>query len=197
MLLVAFLAADMLLAGLHGQAQGRLAEAVYRHTDQTAWHVALERILGGEVRGVWATEAQWHAKALCAANGHVGAEFARRRQQGQGHQVGGHGDQCVGGVEAFGQFAIVEHVAVAGRVLQQRAEERADVGQFTLIADHHIDAQRFSTGAQYVEGLRVAVHRREERVAAFVLAQALAEGHGFSSGGGFVKQGRRWQSAGR
>ncbi|KWV85365.1 hypothetical protein PFLmoz3_04919 [Pseudomonas fluorescens] len=35
----------------------------------------------------------------------------------------------------------------------------------------------------------MAVHRREERVAAFVLAQALAEGHGFSSGGGFVKQG--------
>ena len=188
MLLVAF-TADMLLAGLHGQAQRRLAEAVDGNADQTAWHVALERILGGEVRRVRATKAQWYAKALCAANGDVGTEFARRRQQGQGHQVGGHGDQCVGGVEAFGQFAVVEHVAVAGRVLQQGAEERADIGQFALIAHHHIDTQWLGTGAQHVEGLWVAVHRREERVAAFVLAQALAEGHGFCGGGGFVEQG--------
>jgi hypothetical protein len=137
---------------------------------------------------VRATEAQRHAEALGAADGHVGAELARRGQQGQGQQVGGHGHQGVGGVEALGQCAVVEHVTVARRVLQQGAEERRHVAQFTLVADHHLDAQRLGTGAQHVEGLRVAVHGGEELVAALVLAQALAEGHGFGGGGGFVEQ---------
>ncbi|MNM22943.1 hypothetical protein D3C81_333300 [compost metagenome] len=184
-----FLAADVLLAGLHGQAQGGLAEAVDRHADQAARHVALERVTGGEVGRVRATEAQWHAEALGAADGHVGAELARRGQQGQGQQVGGHGDQGVGGVEALDHFAVVEHFTVAGRVLQQGAEEGADIAQLALVADHDLDAQRLGTGAQHVEGLRVAMHGGEEGVAALVLAQAFAEGHGFGSGGGFVEQG--------
>jgi hypothetical protein len=70
---------------------------------------------------VRATEAQRHAEALGAADGHVGAELARRGQQGQGQQVGGHGHQGVG---SAGHGAVVEHVTVAGRVLQQGAEER-------------------------------------------------------------------------
>ncbi|MCY1423592.1 hypothetical protein D9M71_393080 [compost metagenome] len=178
----------MLLAGLHGQAQGRVAETVYRNTDQAARHVTFECVLGGEVRRVRATEAQRHAEALCAADGHVGAEFARRGQHGQGQQVGCHGNEGVGSVEAFGQLAVIEHVTVACRVLQQSAEERRHVAQFTLVAHHHVDAQRLGTGAQYVEGLRVAMHGGEELMAAFVLAQAFAEGHGFGSGGGFVEQ---------
>ncbi|MNN23705.1 hypothetical protein D3C81_1371100 [compost metagenome] len=96
------LAADVLLAGLHGQAQGRLAETVHGNADQTTRHVTLERILGGEVGGVRATEAQRHTETLRAADGHVGAEFARRGQHGQGQQVSGHGYQSVGSVEAFG-----------------------------------------------------------------------------------------------
>ncbi|MNZ53724.1 hypothetical protein D3C78_716090 [compost metagenome] len=183
------LAADVLLAGLHGQAQGGLAEAVDRHADQAARHVALERVTGGEVGRVRATEAQWHAEALGAADGHVGAELARRGQQGQGQQVGGHGDQGVGGVEALDHFAVVEHFTVAGRVLQQGAEEGADIAQLALVADHDLDAQRLGTGAQHVEGLRVAVHGGEEGVAGLVLRQALAEGHGLGRSGGFVEQG--------
>ena len=183
------LAADVLLAGLHRQTQRRLAETVNRNADQTARHVALERIFGGEVSRVRATEAQRHAEALCRTDGDVSAELARGGQQGQGQQVSGHGHQGVGGVEAFGQFAVVEHITVARRVLQQRAEEWRHVSQFTLIANDHFDAQRLGTGAQHVEGLRVAVDRGEELVAALVLAQAFAEGHGFGSGGGFVEQG--------
>ena len=75
-----------------------------------------------------ATKAQRHAEALRAADGHVGAEFTRWGQQGQGQQVGGDRDQGIGSVEALGQFTVIKHVTVAGRVLQQGAEERADVG---------------------------------------------------------------------
>ena len=92
-------------------------------------------------------------------------------------------------METLDHCAVVEHFAVAGRVLQQGAEEGTDIAQFTLVADHDLDAQWLGTGAQHVEGLRVAVHGGEEGVAGLVFRQALAEGHGFGSGGGFVEQG--------
>ncbi|MCY1215383.1 hypothetical protein D9M72_272260 [compost metagenome] len=182
-------AADVLLAGLHGQAQGRLAVAIDGDADQAARHVALERVAGGEVGRVRATEAQRHAEALGAAEGDVGTELAGRGQQGQGQQVGGHGDQGADGVEALHQLAVVVEVAVAGGVLQQGAEVGAGVAELTLVADHHLDAQRLGAGAQHVEGLRVAVLRGEEGVAGLVLAQALAEGHGLGGGSAFVEQG--------
>ncbi|MCY1291050.1 hypothetical protein D9M70_402210 [compost metagenome] len=183
------LAADVLLAGLHGQAQGRLAVAVDGDADQAAGHVALEGVAGGEVGRVRATEAQRHAEALGAAEGDVGTELAGRGQQGQGQQVGGHRHQGADGMETLHQFAVVVEVAVAGRVLQQGAEVGAGVAELTLVADHYLDAQRLGAGAQHVEGLRVAVLRGEEGVAGLVLAQALAEGHGLGGGSAFVEQG--------
>ncbi|MNE03541.1 hypothetical protein D3C80_960470 [compost metagenome] len=178
----------MLLAGLHGQAQGRLAVAVDGDADQAARHVALEGVAGGEVGGVRAAEAQRHAEALGAAQGDVGTELAGRGQQGQGQQVGGHRHQGVGGVEALHQCAVVEDVAVGGRVLQQGAEVGTGVGDLALVADHYLDPQGLGTGDQHVEGLRVAVDGREEG-RRLVLRQALAEGHGFGGGGGLVEQG--------
>ncbi len=122
------------------------------------------------------------------ADGHVCAELARRGQQGQGQQIGRHRYQRVGSVEALDQFAVIEHVTIAGRVLQQRTEVIADIAQFGLIGNHDRDPQRFGTGAQYIEGLRVAVAGGEELLTAFVLAQALAERHRFRRCGGFVQQ---------
>nr|GEZ22423.1 hypothetical protein [Tanacetum cinerariifolium] len=182
------LATDVLLAGLHGQTQGGLAEAVDGHTDQSARHVTLVGVAGGEVRGVRAAETQRHTEALRAANRYVCTELAGRGEQGQGQQVGCYGHQGIGGMEALDQLAIIEHVAITGRVLQQRAEELADVGQLQFVCDDHLNAQRLGAGLQHVEGLRVAVSGGKELIAAFVLAQAFAEGHRFSGGSGFVKQ---------
>ena len=56
-----------------------------------------------------------------------------------------------------------------------------------LVADHHLDAQRLGTGAQHVEGLRVAMAGGEECLAGAVLRQALAEGHGLGGGGRLVE----------
>ncbi|MNZ72512.1 hypothetical protein D3C78_908920 [compost metagenome] len=134
-----------------------------------------------------AAEAQRHAEALGAAQGDVGTELAGRGQQGQGQQVGGHRHQGVGGVEALHQCAVVEDVAVGGRVLQQGAEVGTGVGDLALVADHYLDPQGLGTGDQYVEGLRVAMLGGEEGIAALVLRQALAEGHGFGGGGAFVE----------
>ena len=101
-------------------------------------------------------------------------------------QICGH--QRIGGVETLNQVAIVEHVTVACRVLQQGTEEGRHISQFTLIRDYHLNAQWFGTGAQHVEGLRMAVAGSKKAVAGFVLAQALAEGHRFGGGGGLIEQ---------
>ncbi|CEI74776.1 Uncharacterized protein PAE221_00336 [Pseudomonas aeruginosa] len=181
------LAADVLLAGLHGQAVGRLAVAVDGDADQASRHVPLEGVAGGEIGRVRAAEAERHAEALGAADGYVGAELARRGQQGQRQQVGGHRDQRIDRMEAADQFAIVDDLAVAGGVLQQRAEVGGEVFDGALVADHHLDAQRLGTGAQHVEGLRVAMAGGEECLAGAVLRQTLAEGHGLGGGGRLVE----------
>ncbi len=182
------LATNMLFAGLHGQAQGLLAVTVHRHADQAARHVTLERIAGREVGRMRATEAQRHTEALGATDCHVSAEFAWRGQQGKGQQVGSHGDQGVGRVEAFDQFAVIEHITIAGRVLQQRAEVIADIAQLVLIGHNHGDAQRLGASTQHIQGLRVAMAGREKLLASLVFAQAFAKGHCLRGCGGFVEQ---------
>ncbi len=182
------LATNMLFAGLHGQAQGLLAVTVHRHADQTAWHVTFEGIAGREVGRMRATETQRHTEALGATDRHVSAELAWRGQQGKGQQVGSHGDQGVGRVEALDQLAVIEHIAIAGRVLQQRAEVIADILQLVLIGHDHGDAQWLGAGTQHIQGLRMTVAGREKLLASLVFAQAFAKGHCFGGRGGFVEQ---------
>ena len=75
-------AADVLLAGLQGQAQRGPATRVLGDAHDAAGHVAFEGVAGGEERGVRSAVAQRHAKTLGAADGDVRAEFARRLAAG-------------------------------------------------------------------------------------------------------------------
>ena len=95
------LAADVLLAGLQREAIGRAALGVVGDADHAAGHVALERVARGEEGGVRSAVAQRHAEALRDADGDVGAELARRREQRRGQQVGRHDDQRAGGMRAL------------------------------------------------------------------------------------------------
>ena len=54
---------------------------------------------GGEEGCVGPTEAEGHAKALGRTKDDVGAQLARRLEQNQGHQVGGHGHDGALGLE--------------------------------------------------------------------------------------------------
>jgi hypothetical protein len=54
-----------------------------------------------------------------------------------------------------------------------RAPKNADVAQFALVAHHHLDAQRLGTGAQHVEGLRVAVPEAKKAWLALFLLRRL------------------------
>jgi hypothetical protein len=71
-------AADVLLAGLEGEAERGLTVGVLRNTDQPAGHLAHVFGARGHERGVGAAKAQGHAEALGRADGDVGAELAGR-----------------------------------------------------------------------------------------------------------------------
>ena len=77
------LATDMLLAGLQGHAQRRLAVRVTRHTDNTTRQQALELIARGKERRVRSAESHWHTKPLRAPHSNVGAPFSRRCEQAE------------------------------------------------------------------------------------------------------------------
>jgi hypothetical protein len=81
------------------------------------------RLAGGEKRGVRSAVAERHAKALRVADHHVGAHLARRREQRQGQQVGGHGDQHAGGMGAGNDLRQILDAAVLVGILQQHPED--------------------------------------------------------------------------
>ena len=85
--------ADVLLTGLQGQAVGGPAIGVHRDPDQPAGQLALERVADRHVARVRAAEPQRHAEPLGRAHRDVRAHLARRPQQGQRQQVGGHRGQ--------------------------------------------------------------------------------------------------------
>ena len=70
-----------------------------------------------------AAVAHGHAEALRRADRDVGAELARRPQQGERQQVGRHHHQGAGGVGPLGERGVVDHPAVGRRVLEEDAEE--------------------------------------------------------------------------
>ena len=66
-----------------------MARGILRHADQAAGQLPLEARAHGHVAGVRSAEAERHAEALRRADGDVGAELARRREQREREQVGG------------------------------------------------------------------------------------------------------------
>ncbi len=182
------LAADVLLAGLHRHAQGGLAPAVARDADDPPRNLALVLLAGGEERRVRPAVAHGDAEPLRRADRDVGAEFARRPQQGQRQQVGRHHYEGAGGVGLLGDRGVVHHPAVGRRVLEEDAEEvpRREVDR-RRIADPDVDADRAGAGLDHLDRLRMAVLGDEEDVP-LAIADGVAEMHRLGRGGALVEQ---------
>ncbi|MCY1217590.1 hypothetical protein D9M72_295080 [compost metagenome] len=184
------LATDVLLARLQREAVGGLAVRVDAHADEAAGQRTLERVAAGQVGGVRAAVAQWHAEALRGAADDVGIELAGGDQQCERQQVGRDDEGGVALVCVARERAQVVHVAGGGRVLREHAEELAAHHQvrqrFRHGAHLDLDAQRRGARLDDLDGLRVAVTRHQEHVA-LALHAALGERHGLGGGRGLVE----------
>ena len=169
------LAADVLLAGLQGQAVGGVALGVDRDADQAAGHRALERVAAGHERRVRAAEAERHAEALAVADHDVGAPFARRLEQGQGQQVGNEHIQRVVRMDGVRMCAPVEQPAGGGRALHQH--EVVALGHCGVEScwNGHFNgkAERLGAGMQDFQSADKPPHQK-----ALDLTAALRPGHG-------------------
>ncbi len=185
---VGLLAADMLLAGLHRHAQRGVAGGIAGNADDAARHRTFKLVAAGEEGGVRAAVAHRHTEALRGAEHHVGALLARRGQQHQGHDVGGHAGDDFARFQFGQQRAVVVQFAGGTHLLQQHAEHAVQFQHFFRFIDDDVEAEGFGAGAHHVQRLRMHVVSHEEAVGVFQLAGAFGQGHRFSGGGGFIQQ---------
>ncbi len=187
-----FFAADVLFAGLEGEAVGGVAVGVFGDADDAAGEFSGEFGFAGHEGGVGAAAAHGDAEALGAADGDVGTAagpFAGGFDEGEGEEVGGGDDLGVVFVGGVGEVAVIDDAAVGGGILHEDAAESFEfrVSGFELfhVADGDFDAEPFGAGFDDGDGLGVAVLGDEEAGAIFVEAEAHV--HGFGGGGGFVE----------
>jgi hypothetical protein len=181
------LAADVLLACLQRQPVGGRPLRVLAHADQAAGHAALVLVAAGQVGGVRTAAAHRHAEALAVAHHDVGAELARRHQQGQRQQVGADDEGGLLGVRGVGMRLEVVDQAGGARVL-------TDHGEVVLVLGHqlrrhaHLDlqAERTAAGLDHLDGLRVAVAGHDQQIA-LALDRALGQRHRLGRRGGLVE----------
>ena len=186
---VGLFAADVLLAGLHGHTQCRLAFGIDGDTDNTTRRRALVLVTEGEESGVRATEAQRYTKALISTHHYVGPHGGGALHQYQAHDIGGNGDQCVFAVGDFNQVSQVADFTAGAGVLQQRTKVVGITHYFFGLTYQHFKAEVFGAGLNYRQSLRVSGFVHKE-VVGFVFAHlALAHGHGFGRGGAFIQHG--------
>ena len=151
-------AANVLLAGLKGHAQGGLAQAVFGDTDDSAWEVALQAFTRRKKGGVRSTVAHGNPKPLGAAHHHVGAHGTGAFQNQQGHQIGGKHSADLALRHASHKPGQVLHLAIGIGVLDQTSKDIVGFHRAAhLLTGHHgqVDVEMRGAGAQDTQRLRI------------------------------------------
>ena len=187
------LAPDVLLARLQREAVGRRALRVDADADEAPGQAALVLVAAGEVGGVRAAAAHRHAEALRRAAGDVGAELARRRDEGQREQVGGDDEGGAVGVDARRVAAHVVQRAAGRRPLREDREVVAALDQaiplLGRVGEDDLEAERRRARAQHLDRLRMGVAGDDDRVA-LRLDAAPRQRHRLGGGGRLVEHRR-------
>ena len=180
-----FVAADVLLAGLQGKAQGGIAGGIFREPDQTSGQAAFVVVLGREKRSMRTAITERHAETLRATDHDVRTEFAGRLDQGESEKIGRNDECSTDGMDTRGKVTVVIDFSVRRGVLHQRAEAGLVERSVGPRSRHDLDTERFRTCAEKRDGLRVDVVRNEEFIA--LTLDAVRHGHGLGGRGGFVE----------
>jgi hypothetical protein len=182
------LAPDVLLARLQREAVRRSAVGVDGHADEAPRHRALEVVTRGKIARVRAAVPHRHAEALRRADDDIGAPFARRHDERERKEIGRGHHMAAAGVHGRREGAIVAHVAIRARILEQD-REGSGFRRVRRGTGEDLDPERFSARAHDVLRLREDVVGHEEAVA-FALAEAVAQRHCFGRGGRLVQHRR-------
>ncbi len=184
---IRFLAADMLLAGLHRHTQRGLATGILGNADDATRHGALVGIAGGEEGGVGTTVTHRHAKALGGTQHHIGAQLARGFEQQQREQIGADASQSFLGLYGGNQSAQIFHLTCGGGVLEQ-GTKHLFAHRIARGADRHVETEVNRALLDHVDHLRVHVIGHEEEVG-FGLGHPFGQRHRLGGGGRFIQQG--------
>mmetsp|Transcript_28930 Transcript_28930/g.50888 ORF Transcript_28930/g.50888 Transcript_28930/m.50888 type:complete len:277 (-) Transcript_28930:274-1104(-) len=178
----------MLLACLHGHAEGGLAARVLGHTDDSSGHFAHKRLVAGEEGSVGASETHRDTEALGGADGDIDAELADRLADGRGEEVGGADDLGVGGLGVADELGVVDEFSGGVGVLEEDTDD-IFLGEIHLsgVDNHHLAAVVLGAGKDDLDGLGVHVAGDVDLILA-LLGHVHAHGQGFGSGGGLVEE---------
>ena len=176
---------DVLFARLQSQSIRRRTLGVDGNPDEPPRKRTLEGIPRREISGMRSAEPDRHAEALRRADDDISAPFARRGEQRQREQIGGHDEMAATRLDGGSERAIIADIAVGARVLQQHAE-RVDRGRFIRRSDHHVDAERRRTRPQNVDRLREYIVG-PETARARGDADPPHQGHCLGRGGRFIE----------
>src|SRR5437879_3841725 len=117
-----FFAANVLLAGLEGEAQSRLSTGIFRNTHDASRHMPLESVPGCKKSSMRTAVPERDSKSLSAADRNIGAELTWRTQKCQAQQIRRDGHQCASFVGGFYESRVVMNFTPGIRVLHQCAE---------------------------------------------------------------------------
>ena len=180
-------AADVLFAGLEGEAIAALALRVLRDADETPGDHPAHLVPRGHERCVRPAEAHGHAEALGRTDADVGAHLPRRLIEGEGQEVA---RKCGDGARRLclcGDGGEVLDLARGRRVLKEDAEHIRLHPDLARLDHLHGDAEGQGAGLHHRDGLGMDVVRNDEHIP-IAPRHRLGHVHGFGRGGAFVEK---------
>ena len=182
-------AADVLFAGLEGEAVGGASGGVLGDTDEAAGQEALVGEFGGEVGRMGATESHGDAEALGVTDGDVGAEFAGRKEKEQGEGVGDQDGESAGVANLFQRGAGIMEAAVGLGIGEDAGKEFAGEVLREVGGLVNSPAEGGGTGVNDGGGGGMEAGGEPEGIAFRLVDRGVGEGGGLGGGSTFIEEG--------
>ncbi|CAI6084484.1 unnamed protein product [Clonostachys chloroleuca] len=189
------LTANVLLASLQSEAQGRVAQSILGNTDDTSRNLALVLLGAGEESSVGASISQRNTKSLGAAEGNVGAELAGRLELSEGQEIRGDANETLALVDKVREALVVENTTTGVGVLEKNTNEALAglLHEFVIVGedvtDDELNAESLRSGLENLKSLGVAVLGHNEGLASALGGVGKSHGHGLGSGSSLIKDG--------
>mmetsp|Transcript_126480 Transcript_126480/g.219148 ORF Transcript_126480/g.219148 Transcript_126480/m.219148 type:complete len:238 (+) Transcript_126480:3168-3881(+) len=178
---------DVLLTGLQGHPQGRIAVHVLGDADDPSGDDSLEAIDAGEESSMGAAVPKGHTKALGGPNSNLSTHLTRGLQGAQSKQIRGTHSQSLGCLRLSKEISVVIDGTRSVRILHSNTGIVTKIVQLLPITNNQLSTHTISTGLCNGNCLRVHAAVNEELV---LLELGLCQSHtnGLTDSSGFVQK---------